>query len=357
MAGSQGDRTEKPTAKRLKEAKEKGQVARSRDLATSLSLAAMTLALGWFGYRMIVAVTDRLIASLSSLGDSPRAGIDTSGLVSQMWADAGLIAVVVGPPAVVAGLVSVVASAAQIGWAYSPKALHLNWGRLNPAQGFSKLSMKQAGPELAKAVVGVAALGSVCYLFIRALYDQAPVLMGMTPVDSARRGWEQLWGLLWRASMVLTVLGVADYGVQRWRWLSQQKMTRQEVRDEAKLHEASPELKARVRRVQREMTRRRMLQKVPQATVIVTNPTHYAVALEYRRADMPAPMVLAKGQDFMAERIKRVARKHGIPMVENVALARALYTTAEIGDTIPASLFGAVAEVLAYLVRLKQLVL
>jgi flagellar biosynthetic protein FlhB len=357
MAGFQGDRTEKPTTKRLKEARERGQVARSRDLAASLSLGAITLALGWFGYRMIAAVADRLTSGLSGLGDHARAAVEPIRLASIMWSDAGLLASVVGPPAILAALASVLASIAQIGWQYSPKAVHANWSRLNPAQGFSRLGAKQAGPELAKAAVGLSALGFVCYVFVRAFYDQAPVLMGMTPAESARMGWARVWGLLWRASLVLTALGVADYGLQRWRWLSGLKMTRQEVRDEAKLHDGSPEIKARVRRVQREMTRRRMLQAVKNATVIITNPTHFAVALEYRRTEMPAPKVLAKGQDLMAERIKAVARKHGIPMVENVTLARALYKTAEIGDTIPAALFGAVAEVLAYLVRLRQLVL
>jgi len=357
MSSHRGDRTEKPTAKRLKEAREKGQVARSRDLAASASLAAGTLALGWFGYRIIGGVSERLIAGLSALGDAPRGSIDVAQLVSQMWHDAGLLAAVVGPPAIIAGLVSVGASAAQVGWVYSPKAVHANWSRISPANGFSRLGFKQAGPELARAAVGLAALGTVCYLFVRAFYDQSSVMLGMTPGETARMAWDRVWSLLWRSSLALITLGAADYGVQRWRWMAGLKMTRQEVRDEAKMQDGSPEIKARVRRVQREMTRRRMLQNVKQATLIVTNPTHYAVALEYRRAEMSAPKVLAKGQDFMAERIKKIARKHDIPMVENVALARALYKTAEVGDTIPASLFGAVAEVLAYLVRLKQLVL
>ena len=357
MAHSPGERTEKPTTKRYKEARERGQVARSRDLAASLSLAAMTLALAWFGYRTISAVSDRLVVGLSTLGDSSRGSINPAELVGQLWSDAGLFAVLCGPPAIVAGVVSVAASAFQIGWAYSPKALRWDWNRINPTHGFSRFGFAQAGPELLKAAIGIAALSVVCYWLVRGFYDQATVLLGMTPVDSARLAWDRSWSLLWRASLTLVALGVADYGVQRWRWFSQLKMTRQEVRDEARMQDGSPEIKARVRRIQREMTRRRMLQDVKQATVVITNPNHFAVALAYRRTEMAAPKVLAKGQDYMAERIKAVARKHGIPMVENVALARALYKGAEVGDTIPGALFGAVAEVLAYLVRLKQLVL
>jgi flagellar biosynthetic protein FlhB len=188
-------------------------------------------------------------------------------------------------------------------------------------------------------------------------FEEAPALMGMTPIEAAHVAWAHLWTLVWRASLALLALGVADYAWQRWRLLQDLKMTRQEVREEARQNEGSPEIKSRVRRAQREMARSRMLKAVETATVVVTNPTHYAVALEYRRAEMAAPVVVAKGHDHMAARIRTVAREHGVPIVENVTLARALYKAADIGDTIPADLFGAVAEVLAYLVRLKQLIL
>jgi flagellar biosynthetic protein FlhB len=145
--------------------------------------------------------------------------------------------------------------------------------------------------------------------------------------------------------------------VQRQKTLKQLRMTKQEVRDEMRSMEGSPEIKARVRRIQREMTRRRMLAATKGATVVITNPSHYAVALEYRRTGMAAPVVVAKGQDQMALRIRKVARDHGVPIVENVQLARALYASADVGDVIPGALFEAVAEVLAYLVRLKQVVL
>ena len=357
MAEQQGERTEKPTAKKLKEARERGQVARSRDLASALSLAGVTLALGWFGFRMFTMVSERMLNGLTTLGDHARGQIEPAGLVTLLWADAGIFARVAVPPALVAGLVSVAASTAQVGFSYSPKAMQLNWARLNPATGFAKLAPAQAGAELAKALIGIAVLGGLSYVLIREIFDQAPVLMGMMPGESARLVSGHLWRLLWRASLALVILGCGDYALQRWRWFSQLKMTRQEVRDEAKHNEGSPEIKARVRRVQREMTRRRMLHAVKTATVVVTNPTHFAVALEYRRDVMAAPLVVAKGQDEVAARIRAVAREHGVPIVENVTLARALFKSAEVGDVIPADLFGAVAEMLAYLVRLKQLVL
>jgi flagellar biosynthetic protein FlhB len=357
MAAPQGDRTEYPTARRVKDARERGQVARSRDLAGAASLVGVALTLAWFGTRMLEATTTRLAASLTAVGTSPRADINPVALAGGIWSDLGLFARVAGPPAAVAAVLSIGASLAQVGWSYSPKAIQFNWGRINPASGFQRLAPMQALPELGKALLGLSAIGVLCYLCVRPFYVQAPLLMAMTPGESAAYGWDRLWSLLWRASLALVVLAGGDYLVQRFRWLSQLKMTRQEVRDEARQYEGNPEIRSRVRRVQREMTRRRMLHAVKSATVVVTNPTHFAVALQYRREGMTAPLVVAKGQDALAARIRAAAREHGVPIVENVTLARALYKTTDVGDAIPASLFGAVAEVLAYLVRLKQLVL
>jgi flagellar biosynthetic protein FlhB len=357
MASSTGERTEKPTTKRVKDARERGQVARSRDLSAAVSLAAMTLAVGWLGVRMAAAVSERLVLGLSTFGNQARAGVEPTALASLIWSDAGLLVQVAGPPALLGAAASVLASVAQVGWSYSPKALQWNWGRLSPQTGFKRLLPIQAGPELAKALLGMACIGAVCWIGVRSLYADAPRLMAMMPIEAARFGWDRLWSLLWRASLALAALAVGDYMVQRWRLMSDLKMTRQEVRDESRLNEGNPEIKARVRRIQRDMARRRMLSAVKTATVVITNPTHFAVALEYRRAEMAAPVVVAKGQDALAARIRAAAREHGVPTVENVSLARALYKSADVGDTIPAPLFGAVAEVLAYLVRLKQLVL
>ncbi len=355
--GSQGDRTEKPTAKRKKDARGRGQVARSRDLASAVSLVAVTLALGWMGAKMVGLISDRIAGMFSHLATDAHATVTSGTLAGTVWADLGLLAAVAGPPAFIAGVVSIGTSLAQTGWALSPKALRFNWGRLSLSTGFGKFAPMQASAELFKALAGLAAVSVVCYALVRALIVQAPGVASMTPIDIGLYGWAQLRGLLWRASLTLALLAGADYGLQYYRWYSQVKMTRQEVKDEFRANDGNPEIKARVRRVQREMTRRRMLTAVKTATVVITNPTHFAVALTYRRGEMAAPMVVAKGQDLMAARIKKVAAQHGVPTVENVTLARALYKSAEIGDAIPGDLFGAVAEVLAYLVRLKQIVL
>jgi flagellar biosynthetic protein FlhB len=306
---------------------------------------------------MIRGVSGRLRDGLQMVGDQARSTMEPAHLTSVIWSDGWLLCVVAGPPVLATALLSVGGSLLQTQGAYAPKALHLNWGRLNPSSGFKRLSPKQALPELGKAFVGIGALGTLAYIFLRPHFDQATGLAGMHPIEAARYGWDQVWTLLWRASLLLAVLAGGDYGIQRWQWYSQLKMTKQDVRDESRMQDGSPELKARVRRVQRDIARRRMLHAVKDATVVITNPTHFAVALEYRRQAMAAPVVIAKGQDLLAAKIRAMAAKHNVPVVENVALARAIYHGVEVGETIPAGLFGAVAEVLAYLVRLKQLVL
>jgi flagellar biosynthetic protein FlhB len=358
MASQQnGERTERPTAKRVRDARDHGNIPRSRDLTSAMSLAGVTLGLSWFGVQIVTLVATRLATGLSSLGDHARDGLDAGGIANLLASDAALLAHVVGPPALVGAAVGVLGGMAQSGIGFRMKALEVDWGRLSPGNGLERLKPMQALPELLKSLVMMTVVGVVGVLFVRSCLLQSVSLMGMAPIASAAFGWSQFWTLLWRASLTLLVFGAADYVYQRWRWFENMKMTKQEVKDEHRLNEGNPEIKARVRRVQREMTRARMLKAVKTATVVITNPTHFAVALEYRRGTMAAPVVVAKGQDHMAARIRAIAREHGVPIVENVTLARALYKVADIGDMIPADLFGAVAEVLAYLVRLKQLTL
>jgi flagellar biosynthetic protein FlhB len=205
--------------------------------------------------------------------------------------------------------------------------------------------------------VSVTAIAVLAVRIVTDIVTDSPRLIAMSPASTAIAGWQHLLALLWRTGLALLALAGADYGLQFWRQRSSLKMSKKELRDESKSNEGSPEIKQRVRRVQRELTRRRMLSAVKNATVVITNPTHYAVALEYRRSTMSAPVVVAKGKDLMAQRIKKIARDRGVPIIENVSLAQALFKGAEIGDSIPAPLFGAVAEIHAYLVRIKQLML
>jgi flagellar biosynthetic protein FlhB len=245
----------------------------------------------------------------------------------------------------------------QSGWNFAPEALTVDFNRLNPVNGFKRFGLMQSGMDTLKTFVSVAVIAWIAWVVVDAVMNQGLSLVWMSPLDAARTGWAHAESLMWKAAWGLAFLALGDYGLQRYRLMQSLKMTKQEVKDEARQAEGSPEVKGRIRRIQREMARRRMLDAVPKATVVITNPTHFAVALEYRRGEMTAPKVLAKGADHIALQIRERARKHGIPLVENKPLAQALFKTAEVGETIPAPLFAAVAEVLAQLIRLKQLVL
>jgi flagellar biosynthetic protein FlhB len=268
-----------------------------------------------------------------------------------------LLAATVGPLALAAAAAGALGTAVQSGFNLSPAALRLNWQRLSPATGLARLAPSRAGIDTLKTITTAAVLSVLAWRIGKDLAADSVRLSRIGPVDSAHLGWQGGLRLLWQLGFAVLAIGVLDFGIQRWRLVSSLKMTRQEVQDETKSTEGNPQIKARVRRIQRAMVQRRMLQAVPRATVVLTNPTHVAVALEYRREKSAAPVVVAKGRELIAQRIREVAREHGVPIVENPPLARALFSDCEIGDTIPGPLFGAVAEVLAYLIRIRQLVL
>jgi flagellar biosynthetic protein FlhB len=214
------------------------------------------------------------------MGDAARTDVTPQAIAASLWPDLGLIATVAGPPAAVAATVTIGASVLQSGWTFAPKALELKW---EPPQSIHRILAIRAAPGRRRSGEGgprprcadVRAVTASSWIF----YWNAPRLVGMSPAEIAAYSWQQLFGLLWRSGVALAIVAGADYGLQFWRWYSKIKMTRQEVRDEFRSNEGNPEIKARVRRIQREMTRRRMLHAVKDATVVITNPTHFAVAL------------------------------------------------------------------------------
>jgi len=351
------ERTEQPTAKRLRDAREKGQVARSRDLALAAASVAATVALAKMGSRLLTGLAEHLASDLAHFGDAPLKAISAGDINTRVIQSAGLLALLVGPIALATMAVGVAMHGFQGGWVFAPNALQFNWSRLNPASGFKRFGMKQSGADTLKTLISVSVITYLAWRVVEGAMNEAPQMAWLTPLGAASLAWSHSDTLLWRVAWALGVLALGDYALQKYRLTSSLKMSKQEIKDEHKMMEGSPENKRRVRRAQLTMARRRMMQDVARATVVITNPTHFAVALEYRRDKMAAPMVLAKGADHVALRIREEARTHGIPIIENKPLAQALFKTAEIGQTIPGPLFGAVAEVLAYLVRIKQLML
>jgi flagellar biosynthetic protein FlhB len=351
------ERTEKATPKRLKDARKKGQIARSRDLALAAASVAATMALARLGAHLVRGLTTELQRGLATFGDAPLHTITAGELSATIGNNALTVAVLVGPLALVTTVAAVGMHGFQGGWSFAPGALRLNWSRLSPASNLKRFGISQSGVETFKAILSFAAISYFTWRAIQALLVDAPQLSWLSPESAAIATWNHLESLLWKAAWTLAAFALADYAWQHYQFASSMKMTRQEIRDEHKESEGSGEVKGRIRRIQRAMSQRRMLADVAHATVVITNPTHYAVALEYKRESMVAPRVVAMGADHLAKKIREKAMAHGVPLVENKPLAQSLYATAEVGQMIPAPLFAAVAEVLAYLIRVKRLAL
>lgn len=351
------EKTEHPTLKKLRDAKEKGQIARSRDLALAAASVAGTVALASLGERLLRGLGERLAIDLTHFADAPTRTITAGELASMVVGGGSIIALLVGPIAMCTMVAGVVTHGFQGGWSFSAQGLTLKWSRLSPASGIKKLGLSQSGADTVKTMVSVAMITWFAWAAVDAVMLERERLPWMAPTAAALTAWTYVEWLLWRVAIGLGLLAIGDYGLQYYRHIKALKMSKQEIKDETRSSEGSAEVKGRVRRIQADMSRRRMMNDVPRATVVITNPTHFAVALEYRRGEMAAPIVLAKGADQIALKIREKARQHGIPIVENKPLAQGLYATADIGDAIPGPLFAAVAEVLAQLIRLKQLVL
>ena len=351
------DKTEKPTGKRLEDLRKKGQIPQSRDLSQAASFFAAVMVLGWMGGRMTDMLTAVMQESLARVGQKPLAVIESTELAGLAARSFYQVTLVSGPLAL-SGVIAVVAAQAmaQRGIRFTPEAIRLNFAALNPAAGLKRLGL-QGGYELLKATIVSIALVTIGWQTIHPLSMAASGLSRMSVLHAVGAGWQTAMSMCWKVAILLVVTGVSDYGYQYFRFMRANRMTKQEVKDEQRNVEGNPEIKGRIKRMQLSLFRRRMMAAVPKATVVITNPTHYAMALEYRRGEMAAPKVVAKGKNLIAQRIKQLAREHGVPIVENKPLAQALYKSAAVGDVIPGALFDAVAEVLAYLIRLKQLVL
>jgi flagellar biosynthetic protein FlhB len=351
------ERTEQPTFRRLRKARLKGQVPRSKEVHDAFQLAAGVIALTYFGRVMVEGLSRQLATSIESMGRTAHRTV-TAGDFTGLALEMGFVLVVLVGPIALASIIGGVGSVvAQGGWVVSWEPLMLNLNKLNPVNGIKRLAPSKAGLDLVRTMLIFVALAWIAYDLVQEMLRQSLTLGRVNAEQAGVLTWQSVAAFLRRALIVFATVAGADYFLTRYRFRQGLKMTKQEIKDEMKESEGSPEIKGRIRRMQREAFRRRMLSAVPKATVVITNPTHIAVALEYQRERMVAPKVVAIGADLMAERIRKVAREHGVPIVENVALARALYANADVGDSIPGDLFEAVAEVLAYLIKLKQLAL
>jgi len=347
---SELEKTEPASQKRLDEAREQGNVPRSRELATCSVLLVAGCALWMLGSRLTAQLGSLLANSLTfERGQA----FDMDLLVSRAASLLMDVLLAFAPMAAALMLVAVGAPLLIGGWNFSTKAFMPNFGKLNPLSGLGNLVSSNALVELAKAVGKTILVGIVAWTVVRGKQD-AVMALALEPLNV---GSAHLGQLLLQCFMLIVAALVAiaaiDVPYQLWHHASQLKMTREELRQEAKESEGNPEIKAKIRATQREMARRRMMSEIPSADVVVTNPTHFAVALKYTDGKMRAPRVVAKGADEVAAKIRELAAEHHVPLLEAPPLARALFRHAELGDEIPEALYTAVAEVLAYVFQLK----
>jgi flagellar biosynthetic protein FlhB len=348
---AEGERTEKATPKRREEAREKGDVATSREIPTALVLLAVLLtAFSGIGVALVRAVGEQAHDAWSGVEIHPRTMGDFHALLLHHGRRTGLVVL---PVMVVILLSGVAAYLGQTGPMWAGKALGFKPSRIDVFQGMKRLVDKNKLFDLAKAFLKIGLLAMVAWLTLRSELGGLYRLVDVTVWSALGVAADLSRRFAIAAIVLLALVAIVDLFWVRYRHEEKLKMTKQEVRDERKQREGDPQLKGRIRQLQRELTRQRMIRDVAAADVVVTNPTHFAVALRYAQGEMSAPRVLAKGRGHVALRIREEARRHGVPLVENKPLAQVLYRTVEVGREIPENLYQAVAEVLAYVYRLR----
>ncbi len=344
------ERTEKATPKHRKRAREKGQVARSGDLSGSLVLVA---GIATVSITAPAIAQDGAASFRSMLGEiaNPQRATSAAGLSELMHSTTSTILMTVGPVAGACLLAALLAGAAQVGGLPRIQSLQPDFRRVNPASGLKNLFGPNLPFEAIKAVLKVGVVAAVAALSLLPGLTGLAAIVGIEPAALASLAGHQALGVAERAAMAYVAIGLIDYGWKRYRHEKQLRMTKQEVRDEAKQYGVSAEVKAALRRRQMQLARARMMAAVAEADVVVTNPTHYAVALRYD-GSKTAPEVVAKGKDLIAAQIRRIAAENEVPVVSDPPLARALHSSTEIGQVIPEELYAAVAKVLAFVYRM-----
>jgi flagellar biosynthetic protein FlhB len=349
---SGAEKTEEPSARRLQEARERGQVPRSRELVNFATMIGGSATLIAIGGTLTARMSHIMVMSLSI--DPER--LYAADFLSHSLADAAVSALL-GLLPIFGALIGLVllASVALGGWNFSPAAMIPDFTRMSPIAGLGRLFGLHGVTELGKALLKCIVIGGVCAAIVSWLFRDVMALGHMSPRAAIGRGTGLLgWSFVWLCAS-LAIIAMVDVPLQLFQFNRALRMTRQELRDESKESDGRPETKQRIRQMQQQLARRRMMHKVPTADVVIVNPTHFAVALKYDPKNMRAPRVLAKGIDLVAANIRRIAEEHRVPVFESPKLARALYKSTDLNKEIPAGLYVAVAQVLSYIFRVRML--
>lgn len=347
-----GDKTEKATPKKRQDARKKGQVFQSKEISSAMVLMFVFVALRILGssiYNQIANFAKKVYTEYPKIDN-----LYMPDILLRIFFDSIMVFFkATAPILAVALLTGLIVNYAQVGFLFTLEMLKPKFDRINPISGFKRMFSMRGAMELLKAVLKIVIIGYVAYAYINSQTVTILSLMDMDIISIASFIVLTSLNIAIRICVVLILLGIFDFGYQWWDYEKNLKMSKQEVKEEYKQTEGNPEIKSKIKQKQRQMSMRRMMQEVPKADVIITNPTHFACALKYDSAVSQAPMLIAKGQDYLAMRIKEVAKESKVEIVENKPLARSIYETVEIGQAIPQELYQAVAEVLAFVYNLK----
>lgn len=345
------EKTEPASPRRLEKAREEGQVPRSRELATFVMLGAAVAGL-WFMAGSLGQALDRNLRH--GLAFERAVGFDTSRMIVRAWEQGAQALLALMPLFALMVVAALVGPMLIGGWLFSGKAIGPNFGKLNPVAGIGRMFSSQSLADLVKALAKAALVGGVAYLVISDNLDAMLGLMAEPVTEALPRTIVLVARSCALIAAALLLVALLDVPYQLWSHYRKLRMSREDLRQEHKESEGDPHVKARIRRQQQQMARRRMMAEVPKADIVLTNPTHFAVALKYLDAGMSAPRVVAKGTDLVAQRIRELAAEHRVAILEAPPLTRALYKHTQLGDEIPAGLYSAVAEVLAWVYQLRR---
>ena len=353
MAGgdeSLEEKSEQATTQRREDFRKGGQVAQSREIGSILILIGVACVFYFLSRQFLEQITTMFSAAFT---DQLIAAAKSGDIIPALKLALGKAFYIVGPVFGITLVAGIGATVAQIGFLTAWDQLSPDINRINPIAGLGKLFAMRSLIEGLKAVIKITIVAMVAYSVIHKELAFTPQIVQLSTIQTFTYMGHVMFKLICTICVMMGIMALFDYGWQRWELEKRMRMTKQEVKEEFKQREGDPLIKSRIRRIQREMSQKRMMDDVPKADVIVTNPTHIAVALQYDRVNMAAPVMVAKGADLIAEKIKEIARKHNIPVVENKPLARNLFKNLKIGHPIPKPLYNAVAEILAYVYRLK----
>ncbi|MDR1588975.1 MAG: flagellar biosynthesis protein FlhB [Oscillospiraceae bacterium] len=355
MAAGAGEKTEKATPKKRRDARERGQVLKSTEVNTAFCCVVMftLLLLLWpsLTERMTAMYREFLSApALLPPGAEATQAVFNGALYRALMSLGGIMLPVLAA-AIAAG---VIINVLQVGFLFTTKTLSPKLERISPIKGFSRIFSIRTLTELVKSVLKVTILGYIAYTSYRALLAEFPNYIGRDIQGLFLSTMNTAFTIALKMAAAFALIAAGDYLFQWWKFEKDMRMTKQEVKDEYKTTEGDPQIKSKIRQKQRQMSAMRMMAQVPSADVVITNPTHYAVALKYEDGVSDAPTVVAKGKDFMARKIRETAAEHGVELVENKTLARALYENCELGDLIPPEFYQVVADILVYVYRKKH---